>query len=166
MNGSGVESPRRGQSHDISGDSPRVGSISANGSHVNGGESGRPSKPRHMHPQRTTMNDMKRRVAAILGFISRMQVEMAVASENSSTPTGNGDRANGLLLKNMVDQIDSVMPSTASEGGESGPATATTDGDGDAPEKDFKDLSSVEMMDVLTRHLLKWQQEYGKFGQR
>lgn len=172
MNGNGTESPRRGQSHDIGSDSPRVGYAGVNGAHINGGDTGRPSKPRHMHPQRTTMNEMKRRVAAILEFISRMQVEMAVASENSSTPTGNGDRAQGLLLKSMVDQIDSAMASTVSDGGESLPAL--TDGDGDAAaaasasahEKDFKNLSSVEMMDVLTRHLLKWQQEYGKFGER
>ncbi|KAJ5573941.1 Zinc finger PHD-type [Penicillium hispanicum] len=167
MNGIGTESPRRGQSHDVGADSPRVGYSSANGTHINGGDTGRPSKPRHMHPQRTTMNEMKRRVAAILEFISRMQVEMAVASENSSTPTGNGDRTHGLLLKGVVDQIDNAMTSTVSDGGESAPAT--TDGDGDAPtthEKDFKDLSSVEMMDVLTRHLLKWQQQFGKYGER
>ncbi|CAI7658528.1 unnamed protein product [Penicillium bialowiezense] len=160
-----ANSPRRGQSHEISADSPRVG-YGMNGIHMNGGESGRPSKPRHMHPQRTTMNEMKRRVAAILEFISRMQVEMAVAGENSSTPTGNGDRAQGLLLKSMVDQIDSAMPSAGSDGGESAPAT-TDGGYGESNhEKDFKELSSVEMMDVLTRHLLKWQQEYGKFGER
>ncbi|KAJ5100464.1 Zinc finger PHD-type [Penicillium angulare] len=159
--GTGTESPRRGYSHDIGADSPRVGH-GANGTQINGGDTGRPSKPRHMHPQRTTMNEMKRRVAAILEFISRMQVEMAVASENSSTPTGNGDgdRAQGLLLKSMVDQINSAMPSTISDAGESAPTDA---GDN---EKDFKDLSSLEMMDVLTRHLLKWQQEYGKFGER
>lgn len=115
------------------------------------------------------MNEMKRRVAAILEFISRMQVEMAVNGENSLTPTGNGDRTQGLLLKNMVDQIDNAMASTFSERGES--LTAMTDGEGSASlasshEKDFKDLTSVEMMDVLTRHLLKWQQEYGKFGER
>lgn len=161
-----ANSPRRGQSHEIAGDSPRVGYGGVNGTHLNGGESGRPSKPRHMHPQRTTMNEMKRRVAAILEFISRMQVEMAVAGENSSTPTGNGDRAQGLLLKSMVDQIDSAMPSAGSDGGESAPAT-TDGGYGESShEKDFKELSSVEMMDVLTRHLLKWQQEYGKFGER
>ncbi|KAJ5146116.1 Zinc finger PHD-type [Penicillium bovifimosum] len=160
-------SPRRGQSHEIGGDSPRVGYSGANGTHVNGGESGRPSKPRHMHPQRTTMNEMKRRVAAILEFISRMQVEMAVAGENSSTPSSNGDRAQGLLLKSMVDQIDNAMPSARSDAGESGPAT-TDGGYGESTnqEKDFKELTSVEMMDVLTRHLLKWQQEYGKFGER
>lgn len=36
------------------------------------------------------MNEMKRRVAGILEFISRMQIEMAVAGESSS-PTGNGN---------------------------------------------------------------------------
>ncbi|KAJ6164484.1 hypothetical protein N7470_003156 [Penicillium chermesinum] len=119
-----------------------------------------------MHPQRTTMNEMKRRVAGILEFISRMQIEMAAASENSSTPTdSNGDRAHGLLLKNMVDQIDQAVNSAASDGGESAPTSVSME-NGDTQAKDFKDLSSVEMMDVLTRHLLKWQQEYGKFGER
>ncbi|KAI2701629.1 hypothetical protein DTO012A7_1192 [Penicillium roqueforti] len=162
-----ANSPRRGQSHEVGGDSPRLGYSGVNGAHVNGGESGRPSRPRHMHPHRTTMNEMKRRVAAILEFISRMQVEMAVSSENSSTPTGNGDRAQGLLLKSMVDQIENDMPSARSDGGESGPAT-TDGGYGESTnhERDFKELSSVEMMDVLTRHLLKWQQEFGKFGER
>ncbi|KAJ6185765.1 hypothetical protein N7519_007066 [Penicillium mononematosum] len=147
-----ANSPRRGQSHEIGGDSLELAT----------------EVPTEHTSMRTTMNEMKRRVAAILEFISRMQVEMAVASENSSTPTGNGDRTQGLLLKSMVDQIDSAMPSTRSDGGESGPAT-TDGGYGESStnhEKDFKDLSSVEMMDVLTRHLLKWQQEYGKFGER
>lgn len=166
VNGTGAESPRRGQSHDIGVESPRMGYSSVNGTHLDSGDTGRPSKPRHIHPQRTTMNEMKRRVAAILEFISRMQVEMAVASENSSTPTSNGDRTQGLLLKSMVDQIDNAMTSTTSEGGESGPAPTEGDGEAQEKEKDFKDLSSVEMMDVLTRHLLKWQQEYGKFGER
>ncbi|KAJ5134168.1 Zinc finger PHD-type [Penicillium atrosanguineum] len=158
VNGTGTESPRRGQSHEIGADSPRVGYSGINGAHINGGDTGRPSKPRHMHPQRTTMNEMKRRVAAILEFISRMQVEMAVAGENSSTPTdSNGDRTQGLLLKCMVEQIEQSMPLPSD--GESG-------ADDEPHEKDFKELSSVEMMDVLTRHLLKWQQEFGKFGER
>ncbi|KAE8349160.1 hypothetical protein BDV28DRAFT_67247 [Aspergillus coremiiformis] len=156
-----MNSPRRGQSHDTGGDSPRVGG--ANGIYLNGSESGKPSKPRYVN-HRTTMNEMKRRVAAILEFISRMQVEMASAGE-SATPPGNSDRINGILMKAVSEQLENVMPSTASEADSN---TATTDGDTGAvsTEKDFKDLSSVEMMDVLTRHLLKWQQEYGKFGER
>lgn len=156
INGNGLDvanSPRRGPSHDTSGDSPR-----GNGPHVNGGESGKPSRPRYMHPQRTTMGEMKRRVAGILEFISRMQVEMAVAGENNSL-SSNGNGSNGALIKSMVDQVENAVPSTASEGGESG----LTD---EPKEKEFKDLSSVEMMDVLTRHLLKWQQEYGRYGER
>lgn len=169
-----ANSPRRGLSHDTGADSPRPGS---NGPHVNGGggESGKPSRPRYMHPQRTTMNEMKRRVAGILEFISRMQVEMAVAGESSS-PTGSGSgngngRLNGAssnssaLLKGMLEQLEGATATSISDGdgdGDSGPPTDA----GDPREKDFKELSSVEMMDVLTRHLLKWQQEYGRFGER
>ncbi|KAB8233114.1 hypothetical protein ETB97_008025 [Aspergillus alliaceus] len=156
-----MNSPRRGQSHDNGGDSPRVGG--PNGAYLNGSESGKPSRPRYM-THRTTMNEMKRRVAAILEFISRMQVEMASAGENT-TPPGHSDQINGILMKAVSEQLENAMTSAVSEA-DSG--TATTDGEsGSAPtEKDFKDLSSVEMMDVLTRHLLKWQQEYGKFGER
>ncbi|BDD59596.1 hypothetical protein MAP00_004791 [Monascus purpureus] len=157
-------SPRRGYSHDIGADSPRVGAHGTNG-HVNGGEFGRPSRPRYMNPQRTTMNEMKRRVAAILEFISRMQVEMATAGESSSTPISNGDKPNGSLPKAVADHLENGAPSIANDVKESTPAT---DGVTEqvSKEKDFKDLSSIEMMDVLTRHLLKWQQEYGKFGER
>ncbi|KAE8147883.1 hypothetical protein BDV25DRAFT_159394 [Aspergillus avenaceus] len=166
VNGNGdsnfmANSPRRGQSHDTGGDSPRVGG--PNGTHLNGSESGKPSRPRYVN-QRSTMNEMKRRVAAILEFISRMQVEMASTGE-STTPPGNNDRINGILMKAVSDQLENAMTSTASEPESS---AATTDGEIGvlSTEKEFKDLSSVEMMDVLTRHLLKWQQEYGKFGER
>ncbi|KAB8213916.1 hypothetical protein BDV33DRAFT_209777 [Aspergillus novoparasiticus] len=167
VNGNGdssfmMNSPRRGQSHDTNGDSPRVGG--ANGTYLNGSESGKPSRPRYVN-QRTTMNEMKRRVAAILEFISRMQVEMASAGESTTPPGINSDRLNGILMKAVSEQLENAMASTVSEA-DSG--TATTDGEAGAvsTEKEFKDLSSVEMMDVLTRHLLKWQQEYGKFGER
>lgn len=199
VNGNATDSnnsPRRGQSHDGGGDSPRVGGTNGIGHSIGGGESGKSSRPRHMNPQRTTMNEMKRRVAAILEFISRMQVEMAasggggVGGESSSTPIGNGngnrdrdrdrdrDRANGALLRSVAEHLESMLPSTsASDAGDSAPVTesegsvaataATTAEHARGPiEKDFKDLSSVEMMDVLTRHLLKWQQEYGKFGEK
>lgn len=33
-------------------------------------------------------------------------------------------------------------------------------------EKDFSQLTSLEMMDVLTRKLVLWQKEYGKWGDR
>lgn len=127
-----------------------------------------------MNPHRTTMNDMKRRVAAILEFISRMQVEMAVNGE-SITPPGNGDAASSLanskaLAKSVGAHLETLVQANGEEGEDGTPSAPPTESEGgsdQAPkEKDFKDLSSVEMMDVLTRHLLKWQQEYGKYGEK
>ncbi|KAL4877501.1 hypothetical protein BJY04DRAFT_209928 [Aspergillus karnatakaensis] len=148
LNGTGTDSntgnsPRRGQSLETGGESPRIGTLSTP---VNGTETGKPSRPRYVH-QRTTMNEMKRRVAAILEFISRMQVEMAAHGESITPP----EQANGTRLQIIGDQLESLLARSAEEV---------------SAEKDFKDLSSLEMMDVLTRHLLKWQQEYGKFGDR
>jgi hypothetical protein len=80
-----------------------------------------------------------------------MQVEMAVAGESTTPP----ERSNGFDAQAINDRTENVSK-TPGEGSSDGVPT----------EKDFKDLSSVEMMDVLTRHLLKWQQEYGKFGER
>ncbi|KAL2812361.1 hypothetical protein BJX63DRAFT_432624 [Aspergillus granulosus] len=168
VNGTGTDSntgnsPRRGQSLETGGDSPRIGSV---GTPVNGTDTGKPSRPRYVH-QRTTMNEMKRRVAAILEFISRMQVEMAVAGE-STTPPNNGERVNGtgsILLKAVAELQEGTLPHNVKEGS-SDTADASVDTAELPTEKDFKDLSSLEMMDVLTRHLLKWQQEYGKFGER
>ncbi|KAL4952240.1 hypothetical protein BDW69DRAFT_168102 [Aspergillus filifer] len=153
LNGTGTDSntgnsPRRGQSLETGGDSPRIGTMGL----PNGTETGKPSRPRYVH-QRTTMNEMKRRVAAILEFISRMQIEMAAAGESITPP----ERANGIDPQAIGEQLESMLAKNAE--GSSGNVPIPT-------EKDFKDLSSLEMMDVLTRHLLKWQQEYGKFGER
>lgn len=120
------------------------------------------------------MIEMKRRVAAILDFISRMQVEMAASGENVTPPdnnatnNNNGAASRASLIKGVQDQLGSLLASTTSEGA-SVASSAGSIADSDATrekEKDFKDLTSIEMMDVLTRHLLKWQQEYGKYGEK
>lgn len=131
-------------------------------------------KGRHLNPHRTSMNEMKRRVAAILDFISRMQVEMAASGENVTPPDNNATNGNNgaasraSLIKGVQDQLGSLLASTNSEGA-SVTSSAGSIADFDATkekEKDFGDLTSIEMMDVLTRHLLKWQQEYGKYGEK
>ncbi|OJD14351.1 hypothetical protein AJ78_05286 [Emergomyces pasteurianus Ep9510] len=153
----GINSPRRGQSRDTgTGDSPTGGQLGANGIYLNGGESGKPSKPRYMNPQRTTMNEMKRRVAAILEFISQLQLDLASNPEPISGTGGalapaekeTGQMANG-------DQSTSDAAETAEVNGTPQPK-----------EKEFKDLTSIEMMDALTRNLVKWQQEFGKYGEK
>ncbi|OJD23239.1 hypothetical protein ACJ73_05408 [Blastomyces percursus] len=157
-----INSPRRGQSRDTgTGESPTGGQLGANGVYLNGGESGKPSKPRYMNPQRTTMNEMKRRVAAILEFISQLQLDLASSPEQISGAGGelapavkaataqiaNGDHTHG-------DQATTDV------------AEKETNGTTQPKEKDFKDLTSLEMMDALTRNLVKWQQEFGKYGEK
>ncbi|KZF23056.1 hypothetical protein L228DRAFT_142378 [Xylona heveae TC161] len=118
------------------------------GSGINGSvpvESGKPSKPRYINPHRTTMNEMKRRVAGILEFISRTQVEMA----GETTPPGG------------TSSTPSVVAQTTTVFQSNGPLLTLN-----GAEKEFGDLNSLEMMDVLTRKLVLWQKEYGKYGEK
>ena len=109
-----------------------------------------------MNPNRTTMNDMKRRVAGILEFISHTQVELAgtepPSTTKSSTSTNTPPDSNG---------------STNGRGDISGKAVnaALEDLEG-IDEQAFNALSSFEMMEVLTRRLMRWQGEYGKWGEK
>ncbi|EED17509.1 transcriptional regulator (Cti6), putative [Talaromyces stipitatus ATCC 10500] len=167
LNGDAVNSPNSPHgSHfrDNGRDSPSVGGPNglANGADGKGG------KGRHLNPHRTSMNEMKRRVAAILDFISRMQVEMAASGETVTPPDNNTTNSNRTpLVKGVQDQLSSLLTSTNSEGvSVASSAGSAADDTSKEKEKDFKDLTSIEMMDVLTRHLLKWQQEYGKYGEK
>ena len=143
------------------------GSNSVNGishHHNTNGESGKPSKPRYMHPHRTTMNEMKRRVAAILEFISRTQVELAEAPTPPSRGSGSASGAVAEIMKS----IHSGLPSITVNRGGGGSADGGSESDKTSPEgqRPFAELSSLEMMDVLTRKLVLWQQEYGKYGEK
>ena len=116
-----------------------------------------------MNFNRTSMNDMKRRVAGILEFISHTQVERAgvgppsttKSSTSTNTPpesNGNGNDGHGPSSKHDTDSRKMVNA-----------ALADLDG---INEQTFAALSSVDMMEVLTRRLMKWQAEYGKWGEK
>ncbi|KAL7948176.1 hypothetical protein V8C42DRAFT_313699 [Trichoderma barbatum] len=81
---------------------------------------------------RMSMLDMKRRVAAIMDFISRTQVDLAAEATL--------DRSNNSTNQHSQDPTMSPADTPMS--------------------KDFKDLSCIEMMDVLTRDMVKWQNQY------
>ncbi|KAL7909905.1 hypothetical protein GGI35DRAFT_447374 [Trichoderma velutinum] len=81
---------------------------------------------------RMSMLDMKRRVAAIMDFISRTQVDLAAEATL--------DRSNNSTNQHSEDPTMSPTDTPTS--------------------KDFKDLSCIEMMDVLTRDMVKWQNQY------
>jgi hypothetical protein len=120
----------------------------------------KPSKPRYMHPQRTTMNDMKRRVAAILEFISRTQVEMA--GEHTPPAGGGGGSSMTTAAASALRGIGEALPGyLIANGTGSGPG-----GGVGRDERDFGEMTSLEMMDVLTRKLVLWQKEYGKYGEK
>lgn len=102
------------------------------------------------------MTDMKRRAAALLDFISRTQVELA--GETAPSPTDSkGDeppKVNGgtsvpaAAARIEKRQADGVLTPKPEQNGEVSGST------------EFKELSCMEMMDSLTRRLVKWQQEY------
>lgn len=92
------------------------------------------------------MTDMKRRAALLLEYISRTQVELAGEAAPSPADSKGDDKVNG------------VSPETshhAQQDMSKAPETNQAE-----VLKDFKEMSCMEMMDTLTRKLVKWQQEY------
>ena len=139
-------SPNRSQSRDV----PRgddTGHTPGNKGLSN--EGGKPGKSKST--SKITMSDMKKRVAAILDFITRTQFEMAGESMSLA-----GGEAAEKMIRNIADGLPMIKlngdkRSEASNEGESADINV---------KKDFKDLSCLEMMDVLTRQLVNWQKEF------
>lgn len=98
-----------------------------------------------------TMTDMKKRVAAILGFISRTQVEMA--NEAETLVPGGSDN---FIIQELTES--STKPQGSEENKNN--AVSLECGEVSYSSKDFKDLSCRDMMDVLTKQLIKWQNEF------
>ncbi|KAL9613852.1 MAG: hypothetical protein Q9167_001650 [Letrouitia subvulpina] len=137
-----------------------------NNNHSWTSEFGKPSKPRQMNPNRTTMNDMKRRVAGILEFISHTQVEMAaevplstVSKKRSATvnpasgPMTPPDEGTGLNTNCATGDLHDDVAKQGSGGGNGAMADDLSQ---------FGKLGSVEMMEILTKKLIKWQESYGE----
>lgn len=158
-----ISPARSNNSHDAENGTPHLNGSNTSNGFADSNAFGKPSKPRHMNFNRTSMNDMKRRVAGILEFISHTQVEMAGVRPPSTTksststntpPESNGNRSGvpGHSSKNDTDSGKMVDA-----------ALADLDG---INEQAFAALSSAAMMEVLTRRLMKWQAEYGKWGEK
>lgn len=149
-------SPARSQSRDVQG---HDNGNTHHGHHGHHGKSGEGSSKPHPRVKggfnsKVSMTDMKRKAHAMLDYISRTQVEMA----GEITPPNDESRrpsANSVPQATENGEPAGDKPPT--------PETATTNGDTDNSAelpKDFKELSSVEMMDRLTRDLVKWQKEF------
>ncbi|OBS23628.1 hypothetical protein FPOA_04177 [Fusarium poae] len=130
------ESPARSMSRDIQkiSDEPTPAHPKPTGEHRHG-----KSKPAIHH--KLNMVDMKRRVGAIMDFISRTQVDLAA----ETLPATNETTSNGEV---------SLQTTMSSENADKESTRGSSEG------KEFKDLNPMEMMDVLTRDMVKWQNQY------
>ncbi len=115
---------------------------------------------------RVSMLDMRRRVAGMLEFISRTQLEMAELGEMSTpdVPTPK-DTGRDEAMKGVLATMNSMLQdaNAASNADQSTPKDTNGDGkDKLAVDRsaNFIELSLLEMMDVLTGELVKWQKAY------
>lgn len=138
------DSPARSMSRDIQKNADEPSSTKAAG-----GEPKHSSKSKPAVAHKMSMLDMKRRVGAIMDFISRTQVDLA--AEGSISSNSNPTSGEGSPQKTPSAQLNGEAETATEGGGQNG--MAPTD-------KDFKDLNCMEMMDVLTRDMVKWQNQY------
>lgn len=141
------DSPARSMSRDIvkaAEDSTATTHSKSSAEHKQG------AKSKSSLPNKMTMLDMKRRVAAIMDFISRTQVDLA--SEEIAAQSSNGRTMSDTPAKADVADAEGQSPASVTDG-----ATAYAEG---GETKEFKDLNCMEMMDVLTRDMVKWQNQY------
>lgn len=143
-------SPARSHSRDVQGHDSTHGHH-----HPKTGEGSSKSHPRVKggFNSKVSMADMRRKAHAMLDYISRTQVEMA----GEVTPPNNGNDNR----RPSNDAVPQVRVNGAAPADQRRPEITNGEANklGDIP-KDFKELSSVEMMDRLTRDLVKWQNQF------
>ena len=158
-NGEEGETPLRDVPHNVNGNG-----ASPPGANGINGESGRSSKAK-THPARTSLNEMKRRVAAILEFVGHMQTERGTQSHHSSgsasskganTPNGSKLSTSSLPTASLVRAVEAGLKEVNSKAEDAG--VTMTD------ERVFVNMGSVEMMETLTKELVQWQGTYGTYA--
>ncbi|MCJ1416470.1 hypothetical protein MMC32_002808 [Xylographa parallela] len=139
------------------------------------GEAGKPSKPKHMNPNRTSLNEMKRRVAGIMEFVSRTQNELD--GRDLHTPPESGGSAGSVKADNSNGSMAETRDPATSPSADAVAGKALVQGvinglSALAPpqehvtEKQFASLSSAQMMAVLKGRLVGWQKEFGVWGEK
>jgi hypothetical protein len=112
------------------------------------------------------MNEMKRRVAAILEFVNKMRGDKGSQNQSHGSSSGpSGSRTpNGVAQGSSSGASGNVQPAALLKGVEAGLSAAQVNGE--KTEREFRDMASGEMMHVLTRELVGWQSLYGKYGEK
>ena len=134
----------------------------------------KPSRPKVMSISRTSINEMRKRAAGILEFISQTQVEMA----GEKTPPKVNGQNEGQEAKSTPRisapseprKLSQEVPHDDAQGESSQvPKSPPSEKDRDGArvnETDFKEMNSREMMDVLSREIVLWQMDHGKYGEK
>ncbi|KAL8770003.1 MAG: hypothetical protein Q9209_004250 [Squamulea sp. 1 TL-2023] len=147
-------SPSHSQNSKEGHNSPRK---MANGNHVhnhNGsnGDVGKAhlAKSRYTNPQRTSMIEMKRRVAAMLDFIHQADrdsaAEVTLVPSSRKTPNSNG----------RTPAIEEGTPRDSDPSGQNEQGGAV-----DLDPERFKTLPVAEMKETMKKVMLDWQKEFG-----
>ena len=157
-------SPSHSQNSKDGRNSPRVngnGNNNHNGSN-NDGASKPYLKSRYTNPQRTSMIEMKRRVAAMLDFINQADRESATEVtlvSSRKTPASNGRTP---VRMPDEDQQQNHVATRQNEGKKmpgNGKAVPSVGADLD-PER-FRTLDVAEMKEMMKKVMLDWQKEFG-----
>ncbi len=156
--------------------------MTGHGHNING-ESGRSSKAK-THPARTTINEMKRRIAAILEFVGRMQTERTAQAvvQHSASANGSGGSSKGTNTPNGLSKSSSGSSLSASavnllptaslvRAVEAGlkEIQVTMGGEDEVhvnmmDENEFRTMGSVDMMETLMKELVQWQTVFGVYS--
>lgn len=109
---------------------------------------------------------MKRRVAAILEFVNKMQGDKGSQNNSHGSSSGpSGSRTpNGASHSSGSGANGNIQPATLLTGVEAGLSVAEVRGE--KAEREFRDMASGEMVHALTRELVGWQSLYGKYGEK
>ncbi|KAK0703550.1 hypothetical protein B0T26DRAFT_658038 [Lasiosphaeria miniovina] len=165
--GNDEDSPVRSQSRDLQKEDhpPPPAATKASGEGSNTTHSRSHAKGKGGMSSKITMTELKRRAGNILDFISRTQLELAgeidaATGETSisNSKTSGGSSSSATTEKNSANDAGDAIVAPAAlaappEENKNAPAISRFEGE-------FKDLNCMEMMDSLTRRLVKWQQEY------
>lgn len=141
------QSPGRSQSREV-GKSDENGQSSS----TRANSDSKPGKSKASNGSKVTMLDMRRRVAAMLDFISKTQLEMV---GESLTPTHA--ETTEKIMRGLAGGIIPILK--ISEEDKEGKSGGDTD-EKKQLERDFNDLTLLEMMDHLTGQLVKWQNQF------
>ncbi|KAL8844839.1 MAG: hypothetical protein Q9176_000939 [Flavoplaca citrina] len=159
-------SPSHSQNSKEGRNSPRVNGNGNGSNNHNGSNNDGASKPylksRYTNPQRTSMIEMKRRVAAMLDFINQADRESATEVtlvSSRKTPASNGRTPVRMPDEDQQPNHVAIRQNEGKKMPGNGKAVPSVGADLD-PER-FRTLDVAEMKERMKKVMLDWQKEFG-----